>query len=253
LAIPALRLGGIYLALATLAFAMMFDSILVPLDWVSGGAFPLHVPRPGFIEDDHAFFLFCVAVLAVVGVLVILVRRGTTGQYLDALRGSETAATAVGINAARWRVVAFALSAGIAGLGGGLLAMFDTQANYAANYTPFFGLVWIVLVVTIGARTVEGAISAGLALVLVPELLKELGISSELQYVLFGLGALTYAQHPDGILEYQKRMAIESIQRLLDRRRRGGAQRGAREDARTSTGAVAAASVPDNMGEKVGP
>jgi branched-chain amino acid transport system permease protein len=219
LAIPALRLGGIYLALATLAFALMFDSILVPLDWVSGtSGLPIDVPRPEFIQDDHAFFLFCTAVLAVVGTLVVLVRRGTTGKYLDALRGSETAASAIGISGARARVTAFALSAGIAGLGGGLLAMFDGQANYAANFTPFFGLVWIVLVVTISARTVEGAVVAGLALALVPELLKELGMSLEVQYVLFGLGALTYARHPEGVLEAQKRRAIGAMQRLLDRR-----------------------------------
>jgi branched-subunit amino acid ABC-type transport system permease component len=219
LAIPALRLGGIYLALATLAFALMFDSIFVPLDWVGGGAIPLRVPRPEILEDRRAFFLFCVAVLVVVGVLVILVRRGTTGKYLDALRGSETAASAIGISPARSRVVAFALSAGIAGLGGGLLAMLDTQANYTANYTPFFGLVWIVLVVTIGARTVEGAIVAGLALALFPELLKELGIPLGVQFILFGLGALTYAKHPEGILEAQKRAAIGLLQRLVDRRK----------------------------------
>ena len=219
LAIPALRLGGIYLALATLAFALMFDSIFVPLDWVGGGAIPLRVPRPEILEDRRAFFLFSVAVLVVVGVLVILVRRGTTGKYLDALRGSETAASAIGINPARARVVAFALSAGIAGLGGGLLAMLDTQANYTANYTPFFGLVWIVLVVTIGARTVEGAIVAGLALALFPELLKELGIPLGVQFILFGLGALTYAKHPEGILEAQKRAAIGLFQRLVDRRK----------------------------------
>lgn len=219
LAIPALRLGGIYLALATLAFALMFDSIFVPLDWVGGGAIPLRVPRPEILEDRRAFFLFSVAVLVVVGVLVILVRRGTTGKYLDALRGSETAASAIGISPARARVVAFALSAGIAGLGGGLLAMLDTQANYTANYTPFFGLVWIVLVVTIGARTVEGAIVAGLALALFPELLKELGIPLGVQFILFGLGALTYAKHPEGILEAQKRAAIGLFQRLVDRRK----------------------------------
>jgi len=249
LAIPALRLGGIYLALATLAFAMMFDSILVPLDWVSGGTLPLDVPRPGFIEDDHAFFLFSVVVLAVVGVIVILVRRGTTGQYLDALRGSETAAAAIGVHAARWRVIAFALSAGIAGLGGGLLAMLDNQANYAANYTPFFGLFWIVLVVTIGTRTVEGAVVAGLALALFPELLKELGISSEVQYILFGLGALAYAQHPEGILEYQKRSALEAIQRLLDRRhRKAGA-----DDSSGGGGAAMAAPAARSVPEAVGP
>ncbi len=198
LAIPALRLGGIFLALATFAFALMFDSIFVPLGWVSGGTIPVDVPRPELFTGDHAFFLLSVAVLAVAGVLVMLVRRGTTGRFLDALRGSETAAGSIGINPARSRVLAFALSAGIAGLGGGLLAMLDTQANYAANYSPFFGLVWLVLVVTISARTVEGAVVAGFALALFPELLKQIGISLEWQYVLFGLGALDLRAAPRG-------------------------------------------------------
>jgi ABC-type branched-subunit amino acid transport system permease subunit len=160
-----------------------------------------------------------VAGLAIAGTVVLLVRRGTTGKYLDAVRGSEDAAASIGINSASQRVLAFALSAGIAGLGGGLLAMLDTQANYAANFSPFLGLVWLVLVVTVSARTVEGAVVAGLALVLVPELLKELGIPLEWQYVLFGLGALTYARHPEGILEAQQRQVTAAIQRWLDRRK----------------------------------
>jgi ABC-type branched-subunit amino acid transport system permease subunit len=222
LAMPVLRLGGIYLALATLAFAMMFDSVFVPLDWVSGGVFPLRVHRPELLVGDRAFFLFSVAVLAGVGTLVILVRRGTTGRFLDALRGSETAATAIGINATRARVIAFALSAGIAGLGGGVLTMFDGQANYAGNFTPFFGLFWLVIVVTLGVRTVEGAVQAGLALVLFPELLKILDIPSEYQFILFGLGAFAFAKHPEGLLEYFKRMQLEAIQRRIDRRKRRG-------------------------------
>jgi branched-subunit amino acid ABC-type transport system permease component len=220
LAIPVLRLGGIYLALATLAFAMMFETVLVPQSWVGGGLLPLTVPRPGFIQDDHAFFVFSVVVLAVVGLLVVLVRRGTTGKYLEALRSSETAATAMGINAARWRVVAFALSAGIAGLGGGVMAMFENQANYTARFNSFFGLFWLVLVVTLGARTVEGAIQAGLAMVLFPELLKALGAPAELQFVLFGLAAVGFARHPEGLLEFGKRKQLDAIQRWIDRRAR---------------------------------
>jgi branched-chain amino acid transport system permease protein len=253
LAIPVLRLGGIYLALATLAFAMMFDSILFPLDWVGGGLIPLKVPRPEFIEGDQEFFLFAVAVLIVVGTVVALVRRGSTGKYLDALRGSETAATAIGINAARWRVVAFALSAGIAGLGGGLLAMLEGQANYTSNFTPFAGLFWIVIVVTIGARTVEGAVIAALALALFPELLKELGVDAGIQYVLFGLGALTYARHPEGILEAQKRGALEWIDRMTQRRRGGGGD-GAGAPKRDEPAAVdPVAPGPAGVGEAVRP
>jgi branched-subunit amino acid ABC-type transport system permease component len=217
LAIPALRLGGIFLALATLAFALMFESIFVPLDWVSGGVLPTKVPRPTFLESDRTFLLFALALLTVIGIAVILVRKGTTGRYLDALRGSETAATAIGINPARARVIAFALSAGIAGLGGGLLAIQENQANYQANFQVLFGLLWLVIVVTIGARTVEGAVQAGLAIAFVPEILKALGLSPAYQFILFGLGAITYAKHPEGILEYNKRKSLDAVQRFLTR------------------------------------
>lgn len=217
LAIPTLRLGGIFLSLGTLAFALMFESVFVPLDWVGGGLTPLRVPRPVGLDDDKTFFLFCVLVLAVVGVLVILIRRGTTGRYLDALSGSEVAAQSIGINPARMKIVAFAVSAGIAGLGGGLLA---TQSGIAqpADYSYFFGLFWVVVVVTLGARTVEGAIQAGLGLVLFPEVLKFFGLSPSWEFVFFGLGAITYARHPEGILEFQKRRSLEFIDRRLLRK-----------------------------------
>ncbi|HMF83636.1 MAG TPA: ABC transporter permease [Acidimicrobiia bacterium] len=217
LAIPALRLGGIFLALATLAFALMFESIFVPLDWVSGGVLPTKVPRPTFLESDRTFLLFALGLLVVISLVVILVRKGTTGRYLDALRGSETAATAIGINPARARIVAFALSAGIAGLGGGLLAIQENQANYTGNFQVLLGLLWLVIVVTIGARTVEGAVQAGLAIAFVPEILKALGLSPTYQFILFGLGAVTYAKHPEGILEYNKRRSLETVQRWLTR------------------------------------
>ena len=125
------------------------------------------VPRPEFARGRPArSSCFSVAVLAVVGAAGdARPARARPGRFLDALRGSETAARRDRHQpGAQPRVVAFALSAGIAGLGGGLLAMLDTQANYAANYSPFFGLVWLVLVVTISARTVEGAVVAGFAL-----------------------------------------------------------------------------------------
>jgi ABC-type branched-subunit amino acid transport system permease subunit len=223
LSIPALRLGGIYLSLATLAFALMFNSVLVPLDWVGGGPVPLRVPRPvvGPIDfgNDKAFFLLCTVILAAVSVLVILIRRGTTGRFLDALRGSETASAAIGINATRARITAFALSAAIAGLGGGLLASQQGSAR-SINFEPLFGLFYVVIVVTLGARSVQGAITAGLALKLFPELLKGLGLSPSYQFILFGLGAITYAKHPEGIIESQTRASLTRIQKIIDRFRR---------------------------------
>lgn len=217
IAIPMLRLGGIFLSLGTLAFALVFELLLMPLGWVSGASHPVRVPRPIGFADDRAFLVLCVVILAVVSVFVILIRRGTTGRYLDALRGSETAAQAIGINPTRIRILAFSVSAGIAGLGGGLLA---TQKHIAisSDYNYFYGLFFVVLVVTLMPRTVEGAINAGLGFALVPELLKAIGIDAGYQFVLFGLAAITYARHPEGVLEFQKRKSLAAIERRLPER-----------------------------------
>jgi ABC-type branched-subunit amino acid transport system permease subunit len=123
----------------------------------------------------------------------------------------------VGINPAGARLTAFALSAAVAGLGGGLLAIQQGQANYDANFTVGAGLFWIVIVVTLGTRTVEGAVLAGAALRLFPELLKAMGLSLTWHAVIFGLGALTFARHPEGIVEYGKRRLLGAVQGVLDR------------------------------------
>jgi len=218
LAIPALRLGGIFLSLATLAFALMFDNVLVPLGWVSGGTTRPEVPRPTIagldFSDDRWFFLLCLAALALVGTMTILVRNGTTGRFLAAMRGSETAAQAIGIDPARTRVVAFALSAGIAGFGGGLLVT-RIGAVEPERFQYFWGLFFVAIVVSLGARTVEGAVNAGVGLVLAPQVLKWLGLVGGWEFVFFGLGAILYARHPEGTLELQKRKALAFFQRLL--------------------------------------
>jgi branched-chain amino acid transport system permease protein len=221
LAIPVLRLAGIYLSLATLAFALMFENVLIPVGWIGGGLTPVRVPRPVIgpfdLSNNKSFFVFCFIVLALVSVLVIFVRRGTTGHYLDALRGSETAAQSIGINPAKTKVVAFALSAGIAGLGGGLLAMKKGIAQ-PADFNYFLSFVFVVIVVSTAARTVEGAINAGIAFTILPIILSDwLGVSSTWAFILFGLGAIQYARHPEGTLENGKRTSLAFFQRQFDK------------------------------------
>jgi branched-chain amino acid transport system permease protein len=148
------------------------------------------------------------------------------------LRGSEVAAASIGINRARARIVAFALSAAIAGLGGGLLASYNGAADVGV-FQPQLGLAWVVLVVTLGSRTVEGAINAAVGFVFfeavvlptwIPWLVDHVqpwyhmgALPAGLQPILFGLGAFTYAKHPEGILEFQKRRSLQRIQGLIDR------------------------------------
>jgi branched-chain amino acid transport system permease protein len=223
-ALPALRLGGLYLALATLAFALMVENVVFPLSWVSGGDAGLDVPRPqiGTIDfaDDRAFFLLAFAVFGIVATAVVFIRKGTTGRYLAALRGSEVAASAIGIKPVRAKITVFALSAAIAGIGGTMLASLQGSASID-EFSSFVGLFWIVLVVTLGTRTVDGAVNAGMAFILMPELLDVLGVSSSLQvpvqFALFGFGAVTFAKNPEGVVEANKRKSIQAVSRWVVR------------------------------------
>lgn len=239
LAIPALRLGGIFLSLATFAFALFFDSVLAKFSWVGGGTLPIAAPRPtigpiDFDKSDKAFLILCLIVLAVVAVGVILVREGTTGRVLDAMRGSEVAATSIGISATRARIIVFALSAAIAAVGGGMMAMNERAANLVPDFVYFQGLVFVVLVVSLGSRTVEGAIQAAIgysafqlvilnqAVPWVVNLQPWYHMSQPpqtLAIILLSIGAFTYAKHPEGVLEFNKRRSLDRVQRLIDRRK----------------------------------
>ena len=233
LSLPVLRLGGVWLAIATLAFAFFFDAVMVKFSWVGGGSTALltgtRVPRPvlgpwDFGESDRAFLALAVVVFALVSVAVIQLREGTIGRTLRALRGSEVAAESIGISPARARIIAFAVSAFIAGLGGAMLSMQQQNVNYAQNFTPFAAMFWLVLVVSLSARTVEGAGQAGAAFSLFGPLILEgslfawilrseerlpgiFPISGKWRFVLFGLTAIQFARHPEGMVEFGKRRA----------------------------------------------
>jgi ABC-type branched-subunit amino acid transport system permease subunit len=226
LAIPALRLGGLSFALATLAFALMADNVLFPLHWFGGGQSGIEIPRPlvGPIDftDPTAFFLLCAGVLVAVAVVVVRIREGTTGRFLDALRGSDIAARTIGIAPARTKIIALAVSAGIAGLGGGLFGSLEGTVG-PDRFTFFSSLVFVVIVLTTGMRTVEGAMNAAVALVLLPQLLDLLPSRyNVLEFALFGFGAITFIKHPEGIVEFSKRRSMERLSRFLDRRRSHG-------------------------------
>jgi branched-chain amino acid transport system permease protein len=230
LSLPIRRLGGIWTAIATLAFAYFFDAVMVKLPFVGGGDAALmagtDVPRPVIgpwdFEDDRLFFVLCVIVFVIVAVVVRQIQAGTLGRVLVALRGSEVGAESIGISPARARLLAFAISAFIAGLGGALLAMLQGDVNYGASFSPFVALFWVVIVVTIGSRTVQGAGIAAAAFVLFDAVIlkgaflqwilrdKELvpgffPISPKWVLILFGLGTIQYARHPEGVLEHRRR------------------------------------------------
>ncbi len=237
LALLSLRLRGLGLALMTLAAALFFDATFFNTVSITGGQQGVSIQAKWlgtsafFNFDGHAMFLLSISVLVVAVFVVLLVRKGTVGRNLAAMRGSETATAGLGVNPSWQRIVVFALSGAIAGIGG-LLHSMEQQVINPTDWNTDFSLVLVVLVVTTSVTTVEGAIQAGIGFFVTEQILTtvlpaRIGASS-LTVVLFAFGALTYAQHPEGVLEYQKRRSTARFEHLFFSK--GGPAPGVAED-----------------------
>jgi branched-chain amino acid transport system permease protein len=219
-AVVAVRVSGLLLALVTLAFALFADQSLFQYSWSGGGLTGVTLPRPVLgsfdFSSDRSFLVLCFVALAVVCVLVLLVQRGTIGRYLAAMRGSPTATASMGVSLRKARLTVFAMSAGVAGFGGTLYASVVNKVT-ADTFGYAFSIVFVVVVITTGSRTIEGAIQAGFGYTAIQLLLvlyvppRFAGITP----ILFAFGAMTYAAHPEGIVEYQKSRWMVRVSKAL--------------------------------------
>jgi branched-chain amino acid transport system permease protein len=227
LAFASVRLRGLGLALMTIAAALFFDNSVFPqIGAGSGQAFNIKTTWVGLgilDPNGHAFFVMAMIVLVICVFAVLFIRKGTLGRYLGAMRGSDTAATGMGINLTWQHVVIFALSGVVAGIGGTMLTI-QQQAVSPNLFNYELSLAFVVIVVTTGVSTIEGAIQAGFGFVVIQQLLTYAPArwgGNSLVIVFFAFGALTYSSHPEGILEFQKRRWTLRFERLLYRSKDG--------------------------------
>jgi branched-subunit amino acid ABC-type transport system permease component len=230
LAVLVIRVSGLLLTLVTLAFALFADQVLFQFSWIGGGLAGVTDPRPAIgslsFANGRVMELLSFVVLLVCSVIVLRIQRGTMGHYLAAMRGSPTAACSLGINLSAQKIMVFALAAGIAGIGGALYGSIE-QAISPNDFQYVMSLVFVVVVITTGVQTVEGAIQAGMAYTIFSLLLSYLPSRiSGIEIILFALGALTYVSHPEGIVEYQRRVWLTRVSKLLAKmdERRGRAE-----------------------------
>jgi len=225
LALLSLRLRGLGLALMTLGAALVFDQVIQSSQTLGGGSGGLSptnnvdwgAPFGLLNPNGHALFLATFIVLVVVVLAILMIRRGTVGRLLGAMRGSETAAAGIGINLTWQRILIFALSGAVAGIGGTLLVVQQGVAN-PQQFSYVFSLAFVVIVVTTGVTTVEGAIQGAFGYVIIQKLLGYAPARfADLTFVLFAFGALTYAQHPEGVLEFQKRRSMQRFEPYIER------------------------------------
>ncbi|WP_329620328.1 ATP-binding cassette domain-containing protein [Streptomyces sp. NBC_01255] len=201
-ALPALRLGGRSLALATLALAFLADQVLFQVGWLRNGDTGWEIPRPVLgpvdLADDRALGVALVLLSGAVVCLLTWLRGSRWGRAVLAVRSAPEAAAASGVSVVRTKLLVFTVSAGLAGFGGVLYASYNTRIT-ATDFTAMTGLVWLAVVVAAGVRRPQFAVVAGLAFAVVPHLMATyVTESAHLPVILFGLAGLALANDPDG-------------------------------------------------------
>ncbi|MFE5536123.1 ATP-binding cassette domain-containing protein [Streptomyces sp. NPDC056492] len=201
-ALPALRLGGRTLALATLALAFLADQVLFQMRWLRNGDSGWSVPRPVFgpvdLGDDRALGVALVVLVAVCAAALSALRNSPSGRAMLAVRSAPAAAMASGVSVLRTKLLLFTVSAGLAGFGGVLLASYNTRIT-ATDFTAMTGLVWLAVVVAAGVRRPQYAVVAGVVFAVAPRVLSDyVTQSAHLPVILFGLAGLALANDPDG-------------------------------------------------------
>lgn len=225
LGLPAVRVRGMNLAIATVAAAVAIEELVLRWEWFTGGGLGKDVSPPTFLGADlgisaqgddfprAVFGLVCVAVLALCAVAVANLRRGSTGLWFLAVRSNERAAAAAGIDVQRVKLAAFGLASFLAGLGGCLLA-YQRQALSASSFAVFESLALLAMTYLAGIASVGGALLAG---VFAKGGLLTVAMgqgSSQYQFAINGVALIVVAiLYPDGITG-----AVGALGRRLTRR-----------------------------------
>jgi branched-chain amino acid transport system permease protein len=209
LGMAALRVRGLYLAVATLIFAWMVDSFLVPGPWLGadGGSSTIdaqHLGNPGgfpFVDlsDRRALLVVMVAVLVLVVFTLANLRDTRAGRAFFAVRGSEVAAVSLGIDVVRYKLIAFAVAGVVAGIAGNLL-MVEQRTVVPAQFVVTVSLEYLAIAVVGGLGSLGGAVAAGAVFAGLHELFFRVSaLAGWLDVVSAGLLAAVLLLYPGGL------------------------------------------------------
>ena len=201
IALPALRLQGLYLALVTFALAQVSrdvifqDSRIYGLGGVAVGRLELFGVS---FEGDEAFAVLCALVFALVAIGVLALRRGPFGRRLAAMRDSQAACATLGLDVRRTKLTVFALSSAIAGLAGALYGGLGFTAGQL-DFEPLYNVLLFLFAFVGGITTVTGALVGGTLFALLPLVQSEKPELAGLVFALIAVVALALGKQPNGL------------------------------------------------------
>lgn len=196
--LPALRLKGIYLAIATMAFGFIAEEAITRWESVTGGNAGKQVKQINLfglaIDDDTRFYYLALALVVIVMLGLVNLMRSPTGRAFVAIRDSEVSAQSMGIHLARYKTVAFALSAALTGVAGALYAH-KLQFISPEQFNLLVSIEMATLVFIGGLGSFHGAVFGAAFIIALPQVivfLKDalppaIGQQPGLQPTIFGL------------------------------------------------------------------
>ncbi|EFC85771.1 ATP-binding cassette domain-containing protein [Parafrankia sp. EUN1f] len=193
LAIPAIRLGGIYLALATFGFGVLVQSMFYTQDWFFGtqpGGVTVGRPTAGGLGDDKPFYYLVLGITLACALMVVGISRGRLGRLLGGMADSPSALETSGTTVNITRVLVFCLSAFLAAIGGALWSANLGSASIG-DFPPLLSLQYFALVIILVGRTPWDALLAGLPLAVIPAYFQSESVTNIFTLV-FGIGAVLY-------------------------------------------------------------
>jgi len=192
LGLPALRLEGPYLALVTLGFTAIVQTVLIHWRTVTNGQLGLPVPPLTLggraLTSGRELFVVVVPLAVLLFLAARRLLRSRVGRAFDALRQSEVAARVMGVNPVHYKTLAFALSAFLGGLGGGLHALLTTFLS-PDSFGIIESIYFLVVIVVGGVGSVLGPVLGSTLLILLPE---TLGVFKQYQTLVYGVLLLTF-------------------------------------------------------------
>jgi branched-chain amino acid transport system permease protein len=198
--IPALRLTGFYLALVTLGFNEIVHLVSVHWDGLTQGTRGLMLPKvsigPYDFGSDYSFYYIILFITLFLLWVARNLMRTKTGRALIAIRESEIACQCIGMNIAKYKVVAFALSAFYAGVAGGI---YGSWVSYISpdNFGLIESFLYIMMVIIGGMGSLIGSVIGAILFTFLPELLRSF---EDVQDVIYGFLLLIFIIFmPDGI------------------------------------------------------
>ena len=176
LAMPALKVSGPYLAMVTLAFGTIIQILINEMTFVTEGPMGIKLNKPEIfnikLNEEQFYWLVCVF-LALSLIVVHRILKSHLGRAFEALRGSPVASDCMGVSVYRYKVYAFVISAGLAGLAGSLYA-YSEQYISPNTYNFELTVLFLLAIIMGGRKTRSGAIIGATIIVLLPKLLDDI-------------------------------------------------------------------------------